>query len=335
MTTRIAINGFGRIGRMVFRALCERPDVALEIVAINDLTPAATNVHLLKHDSVHGAFAHPVSLEGDTLVTQDKRVRLLSEKDPARLPWKELGVDIVLECSGVFTSKESASAHLSAGAKRVLISAPATGVDATIVYGVNHNVLTKDTVVVSNASCTTNCLAPLVKVLHDAFGITHGFMTTVHAFTGDQRLVDTGHKDLRRARAATLSMIPTSTGAARSVGLVIPELAGKIDGSSVRVPTANVSFVDFTFVSKVDTSVAAVNNALETASSSSLAGILRYEGEPLVSSDFNHDPHSSIVDALETQVVDARFVRVAAWYDNEWGFSQRMLDTALVMARTL
>ncbi|MCA0369786.1 MAG: type I glyceraldehyde-3-phosphate dehydrogenase [Proteobacteria bacterium] len=335
MTTRIAINGFGRIGRMVFRALCERKDVDLEVVAINDLTPADTNVHLLKYDSVHGAFGHSVSLDGDTLVVDGKRIRMLSEKNPANLPWKDLGVDLVMECSGVFTSKDSASAHLDAGAKRVLISAPATGVDATIVYGVNHNVITKDTVVVSNASCTTNCLAPLAKVLHDTFGIEHGFMTTIHAFTGDQRLVDTGHKDLRRARAATLSMIPTSTGAARSVGLVMPELAGKIDGSSVRVPTANVSFVDFTFVSKTATSVSAVNNALETAAKGFLAGILRYEDAPLVSSDFNHDGHSSIVDALETQVVDATFVRVAAWYDNEWGFSQRMLDTALVMARTL
>ncbi|MBA4118396.1 MAG: type I glyceraldehyde-3-phosphate dehydrogenase [Candidatus Puniceispirillum sp.] len=335
MTTRIAINGFGRIGRMVFRALCERKDNDLEVVAINDLTPADTNVHLLKYDSVHGAFGHSVTLEGDILVVDAKRVRMLSEKNPANLPWKDMGVDLVMECSGVFTSKDSASAHLDAGAKRVLISAPATGVDATIVYGVNHNVITKDTVVVSNASCTTNCLAPLAKVLHDTFGIEHGFMTTIHAFTGDQRLVDTGHKDLRRARAATLSMIPTSTGAARSVGLVMPELAGKIDGSSVRVPTANVSFVDFTFVSKTATSVSAVNNALETASQGFLAGILRYEDAPLVSSDFNHDSHSSIVDALETQVVDATFVRVAAWYDNEWGFSQRMLDTALVMARTL
>ncbi len=335
MGTRIAINGFGRIGRLVLRALCERKDVDLEIVAINDLTPPATNVHLFKYDSVHGTVSHDLRLEDTTLHLNGHKIAMLSVPKPAELPWKDLGVDIVLECSGRFTKKEEAAAHLSAGAKQVLISAPATGVDATIVFGVNHHVLSDKTVIVSNASCTTNCLAPVAQVLHKALGIEQGFMTTIHAFTGDQRLVDTGHSDLRRARAATLSMIPTSTGAARAVGIVLPEISVKIDGAAVRVPTSNVSFVDFKFVSRTPTTVEAVNNALKTAAEGTLAGILRYEDQPLVSADFNHDAHSSIVDALETQVIGGNFVRVAAWYDNEWGFSNRMLDTAAAMAKHL
>lgn len=335
MTTRIAINGFGRIGRMVLRALCARPEMDLEVVAINDLTPPSTNAHLFQYDSVHGIFGGSCRLEDNTLFVGNHKIALLSNPKPELLPWGDLKVDIVFECSGRFATKEDASAHLKAGAKRVLVSAPATGADTTVVFGVNHHTITKDTLVVSNASCTTNCLAPIAQVLHKAVGIEKGFMTTIHAYTGDQSLVDTGHKDLRRARAATLSMIPSSTGAARAVGLVLPELAGRIDGTAVRVPTSNVSLVDLKFVSAHPTTVQAINNALKVAADGVLAGILHVEDKPLVSCDFNGNPHSSIVDALETQVVDGTFVRVAAWYDNEWGFSNRMLDTASAMARTL
>ena len=334
MAVRAAINGFGRIGRLVLRGIVESGRDDLQVVAINDLGPPETNAHLLRYDSVHGRFPHEVRVEGDTIDAGRGPMKVTAIRNPAELPWKELGVDVVLECTGVFTSKDKASAHLQAGAKRVLISAPADGVDLTVVYGVNHDKLTRDHVVVSNASCTTNCLAPVAKVLNDAIGIEKGFMTTVHAYTLDQAILDTLHKDLYRARAAALSMIPTSTGAARAVGLVLPELKGKLDGVAIRVPTPNVSMIDFKFVAKRQTDEEEVNRAImDAANGNTLKGILAYTEEPLVSSDFNHNPASSTFAVKQTKVMDGNFVRVLSWYDNEWGFSNRMADTAVAMGR--
>jgi glyceraldehyde 3-phosphate dehydrogenase len=336
MAVKVAINGFGRIGRLVARALLERTDHDFELVAINDLGDAKANALLFKRDSVHGNFPGEVSVDGDSLVVDGKRIRVTAERDPANLPHAELGVIIALECTGIFTTKDKASAHLAAGAKRVIISAPGTNVDKTIVFGVNHQALTADDVVISNASCTTNCLAPLAKVLNDAVGIECGFMTTIHAYTNDQNTLDQLHKDMRRARAAALSMIPTTTGAARAVGEVLPELKGKLDGSSVRVPTPNVSVVDLKFIAGRATTVEEVNGLLKAASESGpLKGVLGYSDEPLVSIDYNGDPRSSTVDSLETAVIDGKLVRVLSWYDNEWGFSNRMIDTAGVMAKFL
>ncbi|HZD25036.1 MAG TPA: type I glyceraldehyde-3-phosphate dehydrogenase [Alphaproteobacteria bacterium] len=333
MAVRVAINGFGRIGRLVLRAIHESGRKDIEVVAINDLGPVETNAHLLRHDSVHGPFLGTVRTTKTGMNLGKGVITVTAERDPAKLPWAKLGVDIALECTGLFTDKEKASAHLEAGAKRVLISAPASGADLTVVYGVNHNKLRKSHKVVSNASCTTNCLVPVAFVLNQAVGIEHGFMTTVHSYTGDQPVLDTLHKDLHRARGAALSMIPTSTGAARAVGLVLPELAGKLDGTSIRVPTPNVSLIDLTFRAKRDTTVEAVNAAIEKAAGGKLKGILAVNDEPLVSSDFNHNPASSTFDLGQTQVIDKRFVRVLSWYDNEWGFSSRMGDTAVAMAK--
>ncbi|HWJ68853.1 MAG TPA: type I glyceraldehyde-3-phosphate dehydrogenase [Sphingobium sp.] len=333
MVTKVAINGFGRIGRLVARALLERTDHDLELVAINDLGDAKSNALLFKRDSVHGPFRGDVSVDGDDLIVNGKRIHVTAERDPANLPHAKLGVDLALECTGFFADKANASKHLQAGAKRVLISAPAKNVDKTIVFGVNHDLLTKDDVVVSNASCTTNCLAPLAKVLNDAIGIERGLMTTVHAYTNDQRILDQIHPDMRRARAAAMSMIPTTTGAARAVAEVLPELKGKLDGSSIRVPTPDVSVVDLTFTPARDTSVEEVNAALKAAAESGpLKGVLEYVTEPLVSIDFMGNPHSSSVDSLETAVLDGKLVRVLSWYDNEWGFSNRMVDTSKVIA---
>jgi glyceraldehyde 3-phosphate dehydrogenase len=334
MAINVGINGYGRIGRNVLRALYEakRSD-ELRIVALNDLGDAKTNAHLTRHDTAHGPFPGQVSVEGDHMVVNGERIRVLAERDPSKLPWGELGVDIVLECTGLFASKEKASRHLAGGAKKVVVSAPADGVDATIVYGVNHRTLRGDMTVISNASCTTNCLAPLVKPLHDGLGVVSGIMTTIHAYTNDQVLTDVYHSDLRRARSATMSMIPTKTGAAASVGLVLPELKGKLDGFSVRVPTINVSFVDLTFLAKRETTAEEVNGILRKASEGSLKGILDYTGEPLVSIDFNHNPASGTVDAQLTKVLGGTLVKVCAWYDNEWGFSNRMLDTTLAWSR--
>jgi len=332
--TRVAINGFGRIGRLVARALLAKQDSGLELVTINDLADAKANALLFKRDSVHGPYPGEVAADGNDLIIDGKRVRVTAEKDPASLPHGDNEVDLVLECTGFFTDRDSAHKHIDAGAKRVLISAPAKGVDLTVVYGVNHDKLEAGHTIVSNASCTTNCLAPVAKVLHDAVGIERGLMTTIHSYTNDQKILDQIHKDPRRARAAAMSQIPTSTGAARAVGLVLPELNGKLDGISIRVPTPNVSLIDFTFTPARDTSVEEVNGALETASrSNALRGILNYTDEPLVSSDFNHDPASSTVDSLETAVLEGKLVRVLSWYDNEWGFSNRMVDTAGAMAR--
>jgi len=331
MALRLAINGFGRIGRLVLRALYESGRTDLEVVAINDLGSVKTNAHLLKHDSVHGSFPFNVTAGDDFIDLGRGKIKVTAERDPAKLPWAELGVDIALECTGIFTKREQAAKHLEAGAKRVLVSAPADGVDLTVVYGVNHDKLTADHTVVSNASCTTNCLAPVAFVLNNAIGIERGYMTTIHAYTGDQSTVDTMHKDLRRARAAGLSMIPTSTGAARAVGLVLPELKGKLDGTSIRVPTPNVSVIDLTFTTAKPTSVEAVNAAILAASNGPLKGILATTEEELVSCDFNHNPASSTFDLTQTQVIDGVFVRVMSWYDNEWGFSNRMLDTAAKM----
>lgn len=335
MTVKVAINGFGRIGRLVARALLERTDHDLELVAINDLADAKSNALLFKRDSVHGPFPGTVEAVGDTIVVNGKAIKVTAERDPAKLPHAALGVDIALECTGFFADKEKASAHLTAGAKRVLISAPAGGADKTIVFGVNHDVLTADDLVVSNASCTTNCLAPMAKVLHETVGIERGLMTTVHSYTNDQKILDQIHGDMRRARAAAMSMIPTTTGAARAVGLVLPELKGKLDGSAIRVPTPNVSLVDLTFTPGRDTSVEEINGALKAAAEGPLKGVLAYTDEPLVSIDFNHDPASSTIDSLETSVIDGKLVRVVSWYDNEWGFSNRMVDTAGVMAGLL
>ena len=332
--TKVAINGFGRIGRLVARAILERTDHDLELVAINDLADASANALLFKRDSVHGKFAGEVSAEGDVMIVNGHRIKVTAERDPANLPHKALGVDIALECTGFFTDKAGGQKHLDAGARRVLISAPAKGADITVVYGVNHDKLTADHVIVSNASCTTNCLAPVAKVLNDAIGIERGLMTTIHAYTNDQKILDQIHPDMRRARAAGMSIIPTTTGAARAVGEVLPELKGKLDGSAMRVPTANVSLIDLTFTPKRDTSVEEVNALLKAASQSGpLKGILAYTDEPLVSIDFNGDPASSTIDSLETAVLEGKLVRVVSWYDNEWGFSNRMVDTAGAMAK--
>ncbi|CAM5476131.1 Glyceraldehyde-3-phosphate dehydrogenase OS=Afipia felis OX=1035 GN=gap_1 PE=3 SV=1 [Afipia felis] len=335
MTIRVAINGFGRIGRNVLRAIYEAKRTDIEVVGINDLGPVETNAHLLRYDSVHGRFPHEVKVEGDAINIGDGKIKVTAERDPAKLPWKDLGVDIALECTGIFTSKDKASAHLAAGAKRVLVSAPADGADLTVVYGVNHDKITKDHIVVSNASCTTNCLAPVAMVLNNAFGIEKGFMTTIHAYTGDQPTLDTMHKDLYRARAAAMSMIPTSTGAAKAVGLVLPELKGKLDGVSIRVPTPNVSVIDFKFVSKQPVTVDEVNAALVAAANGPLKGILASTTEPLVSIDLNHNPASSTFALDQTKVIDGNLVRVMSWYDNEWGFSNRMADTAVTMGKLI
>ena len=330
---RVAINGFGRIGRNILRAIHESGRTDIEVVAVNDLGPVETNAHLLRFDSVHGRFPHEVKVEGDMITVGAEKFKVTAVKDPAQLPWKEMGVDIAMECTGIFTSKEKASAHLAAGAKRVIVSAPADGADKTIVYGVNHLSLTKDDMVISNASCTTNCLVPVVKVLHDAIGVEKGMMTTIHSYTGDQPSLDTMHKDLYRARAAALSMIPTSTGAAKAVGLVMPELKGKLDGISIRVPTPNVSVVDLKFIAKRATTVEEINTAIKAASASgALKGILGFTDQPNVSSDFNHDPRSSIFHLDQTKVMDGTFVSILSWYDNEWGFSNRMSDTAVHFA---
>ncbi|WP_033073237.1 type I glyceraldehyde-3-phosphate dehydrogenase [Sphingopyxis sp. MWB1] len=335
MAVKVAINGFGRIGRLVARAILERPDCGLELVSINDLADAKANALLFKRDSVHGPFPGDVSAEGDKMIVNGKEIRVTKERDPANLPHGELGIDIALECTGFFTDAESAGKHLGAGAKRVLISAPAKGVDLTVVYGVNHDKLTADHKIVSNASCTTNCLAPVAKVLNDALGIERGLMTTVHAYTNDQKILDQIHGDMRRARAAGMSMIPTTTGAARAVGEVLPELKGKLDGSAIRVPTPNVSLVDLTFTPKRDTTKEEVNKLLKDASEGALKGVLAFSDEPLVSIDYNHCPASSTIDSLETAVLEGKLVRVVSWYDNEWGFSNRMVDTAGVIAKLL
>ncbi len=333
---RVAINGFGRIGRNVLRAIHESGRQDIDIVAVNDLGPVETNAHLLRWDSVHGKFPHTVTVNGDNITVGKETFKVTAIKDPTQLPWKELNIDIVMECTGIFTSKEKASAHLTAGAKRVIVSAPADGADLTVVYGVNHHLLTKDHIVISNASCTTNCLAPVAKVLHDAIGIETGFMTTIHSYTGDQPTLDTMHKDLYRARAAAMSMIPTSTGAAKAIGLVIPELKGKLDGSSIRVPTPNVSVVDFKFVAKRATTVEEVNAAIKAAADAGpLHSILGYTLEPNVSIDFNHNPNSSTFHMDQTKVLDGTFVRILTWYDNEWGFSNRMADTAVALGKTI
>jgi glyceraldehyde 3-phosphate dehydrogenase len=333
MAVRVAINGFGRIGRNIVRAIFESGRKDIDVVAVNDLGPVETNAHLLRYDSVHGRFPHEVTVSGDTISVGREKFKVTAIKDPAQLPWKELGIDIALECTGIFTSKEKASAHLTAGAKRVLVSAPADNADLTVVYGVNHDKLTKDHVVISNASCTTNCLAPVAKVLHDAVGIDKGFMTTIHAYTGDQPTLDTMHKDLYRARAASLSMIPTSTGAAKAVGLVLPELKGRLDGVSIRVPTPNVSVIDFKFVAKKATSVEEINGAIKRAAEQQLKGILGFTNDPNVSIDFNHNANSATFHMDQTKVMDGTLVRVLAWYDNEWGFSNRMADTAVAFSK--
>jgi len=335
MAVRVAINGFGRIGRNILRAIAESGRKDIEVVGINDLGPVETNAHLLRFDSVHGRFPGAVTVEGDTLSVGNGKIKVTAERDPTKLPWKQLGVDIALECTGIFTAKEKASAHLAAGAKRVLISAPADGADATIVYGVNHDTLTKDHLVVSNGSCTTNCLAPVAKVLNDTVGIETGFMTTIHAYTGDQPTLDTLHKDLYRARAAAMSLIPTSTGAAKAIGLVLPELKGRLDGISIRVPTPNVSVIDLKIVAKRPTDAKEINDAMKRASEQQLKGILGYTTHPNVSIDFNHDPHSSTFHMDQTKVQNGTFVRVMSWYDNEWGFSNRMADTAVAMSKKL
>ncbi|MBO9501118.1 type I glyceraldehyde-3-phosphate dehydrogenase [Brevundimonas sp. A19_0] len=335
MTVRVAINGFGRIGRLVLRSIVEHGRRDIEVVAINDLGPVATNAHLLKYDSVHGRFPGTVESGDDWIDVGLGKIKVTAERDPANLPHKDLGVDIAFECTGIFASKDKASAHLTAGAKRVLVSAPADNADKTIVYGVNHDTLTADDVVVSNASCTTNCLAPIAKVLHDLVGIERGYMTTIHAYTGDQPTLDTMHKDLYRARAAGLSMIPTSTGAAKAVGLVLPELKGKLDGSSIRVPTPNVSVVDLKIVPGRDTSVDEVNAALKAAADGPMKGVLATTTDPVVSMDLNHIAASSTAALPQTQVIEGKLVRVLSWYDNEWGFATRMSDTALAMAKLM
>jgi glyceraldehyde 3-phosphate dehydrogenase len=335
MAVKVAINGFGRIGRNVLRAIVESGRTDIEVVAINDLGPVETNAHLLRFDSVHGRFPHEVTVEGDTISVGRGKIKVTAVKNPAELPHRDLGVDIALECTGIFTSRDKAAAHLAAGAKRVIVSAPAEGADLTVVFGVNHDKLTHEHLVISNASCTTNCLAPVAKVLNDAIGIDHGFMTTIHSYTGDQPTLDTLHKDLYRARAAALSMIPTTTGAAKAVGLVLPELKGKLDGSAIRVPTPNVSVVDFKFVAKRATSPDEINAAIKSAANGKLKGILGYTDKPNVSCDFNHDSRSSVFHLDQTKVIDGTFVRVLSWYDNEWGFSNRMADTAVAMGKLL
>ncbi len=335
MAIKVAINGFGRIGRNVLRAIMESGRTDIEVVAVNDLGPVETNAHLMRYDSVHGRFPGKVTVSGDTIDVGRGPIKVTAIRNPAELPHKDLGVDIALECTGIFTSREKAAAHLEAGAKRVLISAPADGADLTVVYGVNHDRLGAGHVVVSNASCTTNCLAPVAKVLNDAVGIERGFMTTIHSYTGDQPTLDTMHKDLYRARAAAMSMIPTSTGAAKAVGLVLPELKGRLDGVAIRVPTPNVSVVDLVFTAKRETSVDEINAAIRAAADGQLAGVLGYTDEKNVSMDFNHDPHSSIFHMDQTKVMEGVMVRILSWYDNEWGFSNRMADTAVAMGKTL
>ena len=335
MPIKVGINGYGRIGRNVLRALYEaRRQNEIQIVALNDLGDARTNAHLTQYDTAHGKFSGEVRVEGDYMLVNGDRIRVLAERDPAKLPWGELGVDVVLECTGLFASKAKAAAHLSGGAKKVLLSAPGgKDVDATIVYGVNHDLLKSSHTVISNASCTTNCLAPVAKVLNDTIGVVSGIMTTIHAYTNDQVLTDVYHSDLRRARSATMSMIPTKTGAAAAVGLVLPELDGKLDGFAVRVPTINVSLVDLTFVAKRDTSVEEINEAMRAAAAGPLKGVLAYTDAPLVSIDFNHDAHSSTYDATLTKVMNGTLVKVCSWYDNEWGFSNRMLDTTVAWSK--
>jgi glyceraldehyde 3-phosphate dehydrogenase len=333
MAVRIAISGFGRIGRNILRAIVEAKRKDLNIVAINDLFSAKDNAHLLRYDSVHGHFPGEVKVEGDSIDVGAGPIKVLAERDPKKLPWKSLNIDLVMECTGIFTDRDKAAAHLEAGAKRVLVSAPAKGADLTVVYGVNHDKLTRDHKVVSNASCTTNCLAPVAKVLNELVGIKSGFMTTIHAYTNDQNVLDQAHKDMRRARAAALNLIPTSTGAAAAVGLVLPELKGKLDGTAIRVPTPNVSVVDLKFIPGRETAIDEINTAMEHAAKQELKGILAVSNEPLVSIDFNHNPHSSTFDLTQTQIVDGKLVRVLAWYDNEWGFSNRMADTAVAMGK--
>jgi glyceraldehyde 3-phosphate dehydrogenase len=335
MTIRVGINGFGRIGRNILRAIAESGRNDIEVVGINDLGPVETNAHLLRYDSVHGRFPKTVTVEGDSISLGNGKIKVTAERDPSKLPWKDLGIDIAMECTGIFTAKDKASAHLTAGAKRVLVSAPADNADMTIVYGVNHDKLTKDHMVVSNGSCTTNCLAPVAKVLNDTVGIETGFMTTIHAYTGDQPTLDTMHKDLYRGRAAAMSMIPTSTGAAKAIGLVLPELKGKLDGVAIRVPTPNVSVVDLKIVARKATTVDEINDAMKRASEQQLKGILAYTNAPNVSIDFNHDPHSSTVHMDQTKVMNGTLVRVMSWYDNEWGFSNRMADTAVAMGKLI
>ncbi len=335
MATKVAINGFGRIGRNIARAILERPDCGLELVSINDLADAKANALLFKRDSVHGAFSGTVEVDGNDLIINGKRIHVTAERDPANLPHAANGIDIALECTGFFTDRASCEKHLAAGAKRVLISAPGKNVDLTVVYGVNHDKITAAHKIVSNASCTTNCLAPFAKVLNDAIGIERGLMTTIHAYTNDQKILDQIHEDPRRARAAAMSMIPTTTGAARAVGEVLPELKGRLDGSAIRVPTPNVSVVDLTFTPKRDTTKEEVNALLKAASEGAMKGVLAFSDEPLVSIDYNHDAHSSTIDSLETAVIDGKLVRVLSWYDNEWGFSNRMVDTAGVIGKLI
>jgi glyceraldehyde 3-phosphate dehydrogenase len=335
MTVRVAINGFGRIGRNIVRAIYESGRTDIDVVAVNDLGPVETNAHLLRYDSVHGRFPRDVEVNGDMISVGKEKFKVLAVKDPSQLPWKDLGVDIALECTGIFTAKDKASAHLAAGAKRVIVSAPSDGADLTVVYGCNHDKITKDHMVISNASCTTNCLAPVAMVLNNAIGIEKGFMTTIHAYTGDQPTLDTMHKDLYRARAAAMSMIPTSTGAAKAVGLVLPELKGKLDGVSIRVPVPNVSVIDFKFVAKRNVTVEEVNEILVAAANGPLKGILAYTNEPLVSIDMNHNPASSTFALDQTKVIEGNLVRVMSWYDNEWGFSNRMADTAAAFGKVI
>jgi len=335
MAVRVAINGFGRIGRLVLRAIVESGRRDIEIVAVNDLGPVETNAHLLRYDSIHGRFPATVTVDGEYIIAAGHKIKCTAVRDPGELPHKALDVDIAMECTGIFTSREKAAPHLKAGAKRVIVGAPADGVDLTVVYGVNHDKLTRDHLIISNASCTTNCLAPVAKVLNDAIGITHGFMTTVHSYTNDQPSQDSLHKDLYRARAAALSMIPTSTGAAKAVGLVLPELKGKLDGVSVRVPTPNVSLVDLKFVARRPTTVDEVNGAIRAAAAGPMKGVLDVVEAPLVSVDFNHNPASSSFALDQTKVMDGSFVSVMSWYDNEWGFSNRMADTAVAMGKLI
>jgi len=335
MAVRIAINGFGRIGRNILRAIVESGRTDIEVVAINDLGPVETNAHLLRYDSVHGRFPHEVVVDGDTIRTAGQTFKVTAVRDPAELPHAAMGVDIVLECTGIFATRDKAAAHLAAGAKKVIVSAPAEGADLTVVYGINHQLLNKDHIVISNGSCTTNCLAPMAMVMDDLVGIEKGMMTTVHSYTGDQPTLDTMHKDLYRARAAALSQIPTSTGAAKAIGLVLPRLKGKLDGISVRVPTPNVSLVDLKFVSGRNVTAQEVNDALVEAADGKLKGIMTYTRHPLVSSDLNHDPHSCTLLLDQTKVIDGNFVNIMGWYDNEWGFSNRMADTTVAFAKTL
>lgn len=333
MKARFAINGFGRIGRLVLRALYESNRKDIQVVAINDLGSPKSNAHLFKYDTVHGKFPGKITVKNNSFDIGLGAIKVFAEKNPIDLPWKKLNIDVVLECTGLFSNRKMSKKHITAGAKKVLISAPADEVDCTVVFGVNHKQLTKKHSIVSNASCTTNCLAPIVSVLHKTIGINSGYMTTIHSFTGDQRIVDTLHKDLYRARAASNSMIPTSTGAARAVGLVLPELKGKLDGTAIRVPTANVSLIDFTFITKRNTSAKEINSSIKKATKNEFKNIIDINSEPLVSIDFCHNAHSSIFDTSQTSVVDKRFCRILSWYDNEWGFSNRMLDTASYLAK--